>query len=70
MLPLATALFFPDYGDSGVPWDLVLLHFYFFAIFIPFIIIFNAARSSDRENPNRINIKVLDIQTYILEHRN
>ena len=54
MLPLATALFFPDYGNSGVPWDLVLLHFYFFAIFIPFIIIFNAARSSDRENPNRI----------------
>ena len=54
MLPLATALFFPDYGNSGVPWDLVLLHFYFFAIFIPFIIIFNATGSSDRENPNRI----------------
>ena len=54
MLPLATALFFPDYGSSGVPWDLFLLHFYFFAIFIPFLVKINAARSSDRENPNRI----------------
>ncbi len=51
---LATALFFPDYGVAGVPWDLLLLHFYFFAIFIPFIVIFNAAKSSDRENPKRI----------------
>ena len=54
MHPLATALFFLDYGNSRFPWDLVLLHFYFFAIYIPFIIIFYAARSSDRENPNRI----------------
>ena len=54
MFPLATALFFPDYGSTGVPWDLVLLQFYFFAIFIPFLVIFIAARSSDRENPNRI----------------
>ena len=52
--PTATALFFPDYGSSGLPWDLLLLHFYFFAITIPFIIIFNAARNSDRENPNRV----------------
>ena len=51
---LSTALFFPDYGSSGVPWDLLLLHFYFFAIVIPFLIIFNAARNSDRENPNRV----------------
>ena len=50
----ATALFFPDYGSSGVPWDLILLHFYFFTVFIPFLIIYNAAKSSDRENPNRI----------------
>tara|TARA_B100001250_G_C19275885_1_gene561151 strand:+ start:279 stop:485 length:207 start_codon:yes stop_codon:yes gene_type:complete len=54
MFPIATALFFPDYGTSGVPWDLFLVHFYFFAIGIPFLIIFNAARNSDRENPNRI----------------
>ena len=54
MLPLATALVFADNGSSGARWDLVLLHFYFFAIFIPFLVIFNAARSSDRENPNRI----------------
>ena len=54
MLPLATALFFPDYGSEGVPWDLFLLHFYFFIIFVPFVVIFNAAKSSDRENPTRI----------------
>ena len=54
MYLLATALFFPDYGISGVPWDLLLLHFYFFVIFIPFLIIYNAARNSDRENPRRI----------------
>jgi len=54
MILLSTALFFPDYGNSGVPWDLLLLHFYFFAIAIPFLIIFNAARNSDRENPNRV----------------
>ena len=54
MNPFATALFFPDYGNMGVPWDLILLHLYFFAIFIPFFIIYNAARSSDRENPTRI----------------
>ena len=54
MLHLATALFFPDYGSEGVPWDLFLVHFYFFVIFIPFIIVFNAAKNSDRENPNRI----------------
>ncbi len=55
MFSLATALFFPDYGDAGLPWDLILLNLYFFAIFIPFIIIFNALKSSARENPKRIN---------------
>ena len=54
MLPFATALFFPDYGSNGVPWDLFLLHFYFFIVFVPFAVVFNAARSSDRENPNRV----------------
>tara|TARA_B100000965_G_C19409561_1_gene677037 strand:+ start:103 stop:309 length:207 start_codon:yes stop_codon:yes gene_type:complete len=54
MINLATALFFPDYGNNGLPWDLLLLHFYFFAVFIPFIMILYAARSSDRENPERI----------------
>ncbi len=54
MLFFITALFFPDYGDTGVPWDLILLHFYFFAIFVPFVVIFYAARSSDLENPSRI----------------
>ena len=54
MFSLATALFFPDYGNAGLPWDLVLLHFYFFAIFIPITVIYNASRNSDRENPNRL----------------
>tara|TARA_B100000214_G_scaffold275614_1_gene205596 strand:+ start:908 stop:1114 length:207 start_codon:yes stop_codon:yes gene_type:complete len=54
MFTLATALFFPDYGSTGLPWDLFLLHFFFFAIFIPFIVIFNAAKSSDSDNPKRI----------------
>tara|TARA_Y100001968_G_C18827642_1_gene467527 strand:+ start:149 stop:355 length:207 start_codon:yes stop_codon:yes gene_type:complete len=54
MLSLATALFFPDYGSDGIPWDLFLLHFYFFIILVPFLVVFNAARSSDKENPNRI----------------
>lgn len=49
-----TALFFPDYGNSGLPWDLLLLHFYFFVLFIPFMVIFNSARSSDYENPGRV----------------
>ncbi len=55
MYSLTTAFFFfPDYGSAGVTWDLILLHFYFFAMFIPFIVIFNAAMNSDRENPYRI----------------
>ncbi len=54
MPQFATALFFPDYGSSGVPWDLYLIHFYFFIIIIPFLVIFNAARSSDAENLNRV----------------
>ena len=54
MFTIATALFFPDYGNNGLPWDLLLLHLYFFAVFIPFVIIFNAAKNSDLENPNRI----------------
>ena len=58
MFSLATSLFFPDYGNAGEPWDLIPLNFYFFTIFIPFTIIFNAARSSDRENPNRIKDQI------------
>tara|TARA_Y100001968_G_C19147282_1_gene614421 strand:+ start:292 stop:498 length:207 start_codon:yes stop_codon:yes gene_type:complete len=54
MYTLATALFFFDYGTSGVPWDLVLLHFYFFTIFIPLVVIYIAVTNSDRENPNKV----------------
>ena len=54
MYLISTALFFPDYGNAGLPWDLLLMHFFFFATFIPFIVIFNAARNSDYENPHRL----------------
>ena len=54
MTLFSTALFFPDYGSGGLPWDLLLLHFYFFVIFVPLIVIYNAAKSSNRENPTRI----------------
>ena len=54
MFIFSTGLFFPDYGYSGLPWDLLLLHFYFFAVFIPFVIIYNAARNSNIVNPQRI----------------
>ena len=53
MLSLATTLFFPDYGISGVPWDFFIA-FLFLSIAIPFLVIFNATRNSDRENPNRV----------------
>tara|TARA_Y100001968_G_C18918752_1_gene508758 strand:+ start:23 stop:235 length:213 start_codon:yes stop_codon:yes gene_type:complete len=49
-----TALFFPDYGPNGAPWDLYLLHFFFFTIFVPFLVILFAARSHDKQNPNAI----------------
>ena len=54
MIVFSTALFFPDYGSAGIPWDLYLLHFYFFAIFVPFVVIIYSARSSDRQNPDRV----------------
>ena len=47
-----TALFFPDYGPNGAPWDLYLLHFFFFAIVIPFHVIIFAARNSQTVKPN------------------
>ena len=39
VLPFLTAIFFPDYGYQGIPWDLYLLHFFFFAIVVPFHVI-------------------------------
>ena len=49
-----TALFFPDYGPNGAPWDLYLLHFFFFAIFTPFVIVFFSARAHDRDKPDAV----------------
>ena len=52
-LPLSTFLFFPDW-PNGLPGDLFLVHLFFFLIFIPFTMIFMAARSHERENPNAV----------------
>tara|TARA_B100000700_G_C14537913_1_gene620587 strand:+ start:155 stop:397 length:243 start_codon:yes stop_codon:yes gene_type:complete len=49
-----TGLFFPDYGANGVPWDLYLLHFFFFAIVIPFHVIIFAARNAQKVKPNGV----------------
>ena len=54
VLPFLTAVFFPDYGYNGVPWDLYLVHLFYFAIVIPFHVIFFAARNSHKENPNGV----------------
>ena len=49
-----TAIFFPDYGYQGIPWDLYLLHLFFFAIVIPFHIIIFAARNAQTVKPNGV----------------
>ena len=54
VLPFLTAIFFPDYGYQGIPWDLYLLHFFFFAIVIPFHVIIFAARSAQKVKPNGV----------------
>ncbi len=49
-----TAIFFPDYGYQGVPWDLYLVHLFFFAIVIPFHVIIFAARNAQTVKPNGV----------------
>ena len=49
-----TAVFFPDYGYEGVPWDLYLLHLFFLAIIIPFHVIIFAARNAQTVKPNGV----------------
>tara|TARA_B100000700_G_C14578134_1_gene638852 strand:+ start:360 stop:602 length:243 start_codon:yes stop_codon:yes gene_type:complete len=53
-LTFLTALFFPDYGPNGAPWDLLLLHLFFFAIVIPFHVIIFAARNGQTNKPNGV----------------
>tara|TARA_Y100001968_G_scaffold306954_1_gene324249 strand:+ start:19685 stop:19915 length:231 start_codon:yes stop_codon:yes gene_type:complete len=48
-----TLLFFPDW-TNGFPSDFLLLHFFFGAIFIPFIMINRRAKKFDRENPQSV----------------
>ncbi len=52
-LPFLTFLFFPDW-PNGLPGDLYLVHLFFFLIFIPFVMIFMAARSHNRDNPDAV----------------
>tara|TARA_B100000131_G_C17585208_1_gene396791 strand:- start:44 stop:265 length:222 start_codon:yes stop_codon:yes gene_type:complete len=47
---LITLLFFPDW-INGFPSDFLILHFFFGAIFIPFIMINRRARKFDNNNP-------------------
>ena len=47
---VSTLLFFPDWS-GGFPSDFLILHFFFGAIFIPFIIISRRARNFDIKNP-------------------
>ena len=44
-----TLLFFPDWSN-GFPSDFLVLHFFFGAIFIPFIMINRRARNFDTQN--------------------
>ena len=44
-----TLLFFPDWAN-GLPSDFLILHFFFGAIFIPFVMINRRARNFDRQN--------------------
>ena len=49
-----TLLFFPDW-INGFPPDFLILHFFFGAIFIPFILINRKAKKFDRENPKSVS---------------
>ena len=55
-----TALFFPDYGSEGVPWDLYLVHVAYFAIVIPFHVIFFSARAKERQNTDAAPFQKVD----------
>ena len=54
VLPFINSIFFPDYGYQGIPWDLYLLHFFFFTIVIPFHVIIFAARNAQTVKPNGV----------------
>ena len=45
-----TLLFFPDWAN-GFPSDFLILHFFFGAIFIPFVMINRRARNYDSRYP-------------------
>ena len=47
---LITLLFFPDWSN-GLPSDFLILHFFFGAIFVPFVMINRRARNYDSKNP-------------------
>ena len=46
---LMTLLFFPDWSN-GFPSDFLILHFFFGAVFIPFVMINRRARNFDAKN--------------------
>ena len=54
-------IIFPDYGTAGVLRGLVVLHFNFFPIFIPFIVIFTRQEVLIAKILTELKIKVLAI---------
>ena len=59
---LMTLLFFPDWA-TGFPSDFLILHFFFGAILIPFIMINRRARNFDSQNPTRASNGYKDSDT-------
>ena len=62
-LTFLTALFFPDYGSNGVPWDLYLVHVAYFSIVIPFHVIFFSARAKERQNTDAAPFQKVELSS-------
>ena len=59
---LITLLFFPDWSN-GLPSDFLILHFFFGAVFIPFLMINRRARNYDNKNPQQAANEYKDLST-------
>ena len=67
---IASDLFFLYYGNSLIAMYLLLLHFYFSVIFIPFIVIYTPTKSQLNKNKIQLISKAPDTQIFILMHNN
>ena len=59
---LMTLLFFPDWAN-GFPSDFLILHFFFGAILIPFVMINRRARNFDNQNQEKAANGYKDLNT-------